>query len=619
MQGETPRSPLKGLRKRWHESALLRQLMWEYRRPIAIGLLTLVIVDILEVIPPILLKHAVDVVVERKPLEEIWWMAAAYFFITLIQGFCRYGWRRYLLRSSFFAGQDLRNRFSKHLFSLSPSFFDRKRLGDLMSLSSNDVEAVRAALGSGLLVAADALFYFVSVPVAMLILSPQLTLLAFLPLPLIPWLVARNERLIHQRFEKVQQSFGKLSALAQETLTGVRVIKAFAAEPGQLERFRKAGQEYMDLNMSFARVQSSFGPLLDFTMSLGLVALLWVGGHHALGGTETLGTFVAFQRYIQKMVWPMAAVGMAVSFYQRGVASSRRLQDVFDEKSEILEAPDFSQSELNHAPGPRAIQGEIEFRNLSFRYSGSEENALDRVSLVIPAKARVAFVGAVGSGKSTLLSLIPRLYPAFDGSIFLDGRDLNQYRLSELRKNIGFVGQDLFLFSETVDQNLGWGLDEVPARSALLKLSERVALDGEIERLPQGFATLLGERGVNLSGGQRQRLTIARAIARSPAILILDDALSAVDTRTESRLLGELRSREHRCTELIAAHRISSIQEADWIVVLDRGRLIQQGTHQQLISEAGGLYRDFYDQQKLEEELAHYGERADQAPIAPGV
>jgi len=603
MQGEASRVGLNVFRKKWRESALLRELLWKYRRPVAIGLLTLVIVDILEVLPPILLKESVDVVVERQPLRQLGWIAGAYLLIALLQGFCRYGWRMYLIRSSLFAGRDLRERFSRHLFSLSPSFFDRRRLGDLMSLATNDVEAVRMALGPGLLVAADALFYFVTVPIAMLWLSPKLTLLAFLPLPVIPWLVARNERLIHERFEKVQESFGRLSALAQETLTGVRVIKAFAAEPGQLDRFRRAGEEYMALNMSFARVQSAFGPTLDFTMSLGLVVLLYVGGHQVMGGMETLGTFVAFQRYIQKMVWPMAAVGMAISYYQRGVASSKRLTEVLEEKSDIPDAP-----ESSSAPGPRAIRGEIEFRNLSFRYSSDAPWVLKDFSLVVPARSRVALVGSVGSGKSTLLSLIPRLYPVGGGMILMDGCDLREYALADLRRSVGFVGQDLFLFSETVEQNLGWGMEDAIPRDVALELTRSVALDGEIERLPQGFSTMLGERGVNLSGGQRQRMTIARALAKRPSVLILDDALSAVDTRTESVLLGELRAREHRCTELVAAHRISSIQDADWIVVLDHGRKVQEGTHASLLGESGGLYRSFYDQQKLEEELAHYGE-----------
>jgi ATP-binding cassette subfamily B protein len=603
MQGEASRIDLNIFRKKWRESTLLRELLWKYRRPVAFGLLTLVIVDVLEVIPPILLKKSVDVVVDRQPLSQLWWIAGMYLAIAVFQGFCRYGWRMYLIRSSLFAGRDLRNRFSRHLFSLSPSFFDRKRLGDLMSLATNDVEAVRMALGPGLLVAADALFYFVTVPIAMLWLSPKLTLLAFLPLPIIPWLVARNERLIHERFEKVQESFGKLSALAQETLTGVRVIKAFAAEPGQLDRFRRAGEEYMALNMSFARVQSAFGPTLDFTMSLGLVVLLYVGGHQVMGGVETLGTFVAFQRYIQKMVWPMAAVGMAISYYQRGIASAKRLTEVFEEKSEIVDEP-----RPSPAPGPRAIRGEIEFRNLSFRYSQQGPLVLQDVSLLIPAQARVAFVGSVGSGKSTLLSLIPRLYPVESGRIRIDGRDVNEFPLAELRRSVGFVGQDLFLFSETVEQNLGWGMEDAIPRDLSIELTRRVALDSEIERLPHGFLTLLGERGVNLSGGQRQRMTIARALVKHPSILILDDALSAVDTRTESILLGELRARDRRCTELVAAHRISSIQDADWIVVLDHGCKIQEGTHQSLLKETGGLYRSFYDQQKLEEELVHYGE-----------
>ena len=607
MQSEATRINLNFFKKKWSESALLRELLWKYRKSVFLGLFTLVIVDILEVLPPLLLKESVDVVVERQPLDRLWSLAGLYLIVGIFQGFGRYGWRMYLIRSSLFAGSDLREIFTRKVFSLSSSFFDRKKLGDLMSLATNDVEAVRMALGPGLLVAADALFYFVTVPVAMVALSPKLTLLAFLPLPIIPWLVARNERLIHERFEKVQESFGRLSALAQETLTGVRVIKAFAAEPGQLERFRKAGEEYVALNMSFARVQSAFGPTLDFTMSLGLVVLLFVGGGQVMGGTETLGTFVAFQRYIQKMVWPMAALGMAITYYQRGIASSKRLSEVLGEKSDVVEPA---------VPAARAIRGEITFENISFRYSRELPWALREFSLVVPVGSRVAFVGAIGSGKSTLLSLVPRLYPLEFGRILIDGEDSSELSLAGLRRSVGFVGQDLFLFSETVEQNLSWGMEDALPRDVALELSRSVALDSEIERLPHGFSTLLGERGVNLSGGQRQRMTIARALAKRPSILILDDALSAVDTQTEAVLLGELRRREHRCTELIAAHRISSIQDADWIVVLDKGVKVQEGTHTSLLKEGGGLYRNFYDQQKLEEEVAHYGEVFAEVPIS---
>ncbi|MEN9723868.1 MAG: hypothetical protein RJB38_1854, partial [Pseudomonadota bacterium] len=525
MQGEASRNSDRNgkessLKRKWRESALLRELIWKYRKPVFLGLLSLMIVDALEVLPPLVLKQAVDVVVARQPWSQLAWLAAGYFLIAFFQGFCRYAWRMFLIRSSLFAGRDLRNRFSGHLLRLSPSFFDRKRLGDLMSLATNDVEAIRMALGPGLLVAADAIFYFVTVPIAMLALSPRLTLLAFLPLPIIPWLVARNERLIHERFEKVQAAFGRLSAMAQETLTGVRVIKAFAAEPGQLERFRKSGEDYVRLNMSLARVQSAFGPTLDFTMSLGLVFLLWVGGRQVMGGLETLGTFVAFQRYIQKMVWPMTAVGMAITYYQRGIASARRMGEIFSEKSAVREP---------RVPAPRAIRGEIEFRKLSFRYAPESPLVIQDLSLTIPARTRVAFVGAVGSGKTTLLSLIPRLYPVEAGMICIDGQDVNDYPIQDLRRSVGFVGQDLFLFSESVEENLSWGADQEVPRDEIIELSRSVALETEIQRLPQGYGTLLGERGVNLSGGQRQRVTIARALAKKPAILILDDALSSVD------------------------------------------------------------------------------------------
>ncbi len=611
MSGEPSRSKsvlLTAIRRRWQRTALLRELLSKYRRFVVLGLGALILVDILEVLPPILLKQAVDVVVDREPIAELGWIAGFYLLVAVAQGFCRYAWRIFLIRSSHLAARDLRNRYSRRLFGLSPSFFDRRKLGDLMSLATNDVEAVRMALGPGLLVAADAIFYFVTVPVAMFWLSPQLTLLAFLPLPFLPWFVARNERLVHERFEKVQASFGRLSAMAQEALSGMRVIKAFAAEKGQLDRFRRAGEEYMKLNMSFARVQSSFGPTLDFTMSLGLVVLIYVGGHQVMDGAESLGTFVAFQRYIQKMVWPMAAIGMAISYLQRGVASGQRIQQVLAETSEIPDVGHADQcADAGTAPttepatAPRAVRGEIEFRNLSFRYSVDSPWVLREFSLQVPAGARVAFVGAVGSGKSTLLSLVPRLYPVEGGRIFIDGGDINDLPLSTLRREVGFVGQELFLFSETVRENLAWGVRGELPEERVDALARSVALEREVERLPQGWQTLLGERGVNLSGGQRQRLTIARALAREPAILILDDALSAIDTRTESLLLGELRS--GRCTQLVAAHRLSTIQDADWIVVLEAGVKVQEGTHSSLLGQRSGLYRKFYDQQRLEQEL----------------
>ncbi|MFN7685007.1 MAG: ABC transporter ATP-binding protein [Oligoflexia bacterium] len=591
----------------WKKTALLRSVIWKYRFSVLGGLGTLVVVDALEVLPPILLKLAVDSVTGARPLSHLHGIAGVYLLISVLQCFCRYGWRILLIRSSLFAGRDLRDRFSAHLFRLPIRFFDQKRLGDLMSLSTNDTEAIRMALGPGLLVAADALFYFVTVPVAMLMLSPQLTLLAFLPLPIIPWLVARNEKALYTRFEKVQESFGKLSALAQETLTGIRVIKAFAAEPAQMERFSREGQRYLQLNMAMAWVQNTFGPLLDFTMSMGLVILLWVGGHEVIDGNESLGTFVAFQRYIQKMVWPMAAVGMAISYLQRAVASAGRIEAVLNEaptrRPEDEDCGQPGQRETSHS-----ARGEIEFNNLSFRYADHLPWVIRDFSLKVPAGSRVAFLGSIGSGKSTLLSLIPRLYTPPRGTVFVDGVDVNDWNLADLRKAIGHVGQELFLFSETIEQNLSWGLPEPLAPESRDELIHQVALSTDVSRLSGGWETRLGERGINLSGGQKQRLTIGRALARRPKILILDDALSAVDTQTESRLLGALRQRSDRATELIAGHRISTLQDADFIVVLEKGRKVQQGGHRELLKDRAGLYRTFYEHQKLEEELESHGQ-----------
>jgi ATP-binding cassette subfamily B multidrug efflux pump len=619
------------------ESSFLREYLWKYRRWVAIGLLALITVDILEVLPPLLLKWAVDAAVERQPASELLWIAGVYFAVALAQAVCRYGWRMYLIRSSLFAGRDLRGRYAHHLFGLSMSFYDRRRVGDLMSLATNDVEAVRMALGAGLLTFADALFYFMTVPVAMYMLSPELTLLAFVPLPIIPLIVARNEKEIHDRFEKVQEGFGKVSALAQEALSGVRVTKAFAKEHAQMHRMGELGREFIRLNLNLARVDSAFGPTLDFAMSLGLVLLLYFGGRHLIeGGPDavTLGTFVAFQRYIQKMVWPMAAIGMSISMYQRAVTSSGRLKEILKVQTDVPQ-PATSRRPQSSAGASR---GAIEFRHLSFGFPGAEKEILRGISLSVEPGERVAFVGAIGSGKSALLALLPRIYPVKPGMLFVDGIDINEWDLRELRAQVGYVSQDIFLFSETVLENVAYGLAgasgpaihapsapsapsstaswlEAPSSiSSIEQATQMAAVHDDVLGLVGSYRTRLGERGVNLSGGQKQRLTIARALAKQPSILVLDDALSSVDVQTEERILQGLRARPGRNTEIIAAHRISTIKDADRIVVLRDGAIDQQGTHRELIRDRGGIYYRFYEQQQLKSELESYVEQLDHAP-----
>jgi ATP-binding cassette subfamily B multidrug efflux pump len=587
-------------------TSILRFYLWKYRRFVILGLLTLALVDFLELVPPLILKAAIDHTVQNKPFTDLLVLAGAYFLTLFFQGVGRWGWRTFLIRSSYFAGSDIRNSFVEHLFKLSPRFYDKHRVGELMAHATGDVESIRHFLGSGFLIFADALLYIVSVPIAMYWLSPKLTLLVMIPLPIIPFIVFKLENLIHERYTQSQNHFSELSAMAQEALNGVRVTKAFAKENIQQKRFEDLGQEYVRLNLRLARVQSSFGPLMDFFTSIGLVLLVIFGGQWVATDAVTLGTFVAFQRYIQKMVWPMMGVGFAVSFYQRALASSDRLKKIFQIEPEIDD-----QKVVNPVAWTGIqSQGDLEFKNLNFRFPSDIESpwVLKNINLKINSGERVAFIGRVGSGKSALLGLIPRLYQAPDRTIFLDGTPIEEWPLAALRTQIGFVSQDVFLFSDTVFENVNFGQarnNETPQSrfDAAMGVSQMAE---ELSRFTLGQETLLGERGVNLSGGQKQRMTLARAIALQPPILILDDALSSVDVKTEAAVLAQLRLRKGRNTELIAAHRISTVKDADRIMVMHQGEIVDQGTHDDLIQKRSGIYYQFYEQQRLKEDLEHF-------------
>jgi ATP-binding cassette subfamily B protein len=579
-------------------TVLLRKYLSRYRKLMALGFLTLVLLDLLEILPPILLMKAVDQVIVGVVFRRILLLAAAYFGVLFIQGIFRWCWRIFLIRSSMLAGRDLRGDFVEHLFRMPASFYDKNRVGELMSLANGDIESIRQFMGPGLLTFADSLFYLATVPVAMYFLSPKLTLLALLPMPILPLIVWKMEGAIHHRYKKVQDQFSELSAMAQENLNGIRVVKAFTRERIQQTRFRELGEEYIRLNLRLSRVQSSFGPLMDFFTSLGIVLLLYFGGKWVSVGAVTLGTFVAFQRYIQKMVWPMMALGFAASFYQRALASSERLENVFDQRTNILPAAH------PRAPEGRA-RGKIEVRGLTFAFPGTMQEVLRGLSLTIEPGMRAAFVGKIGSGKSALFSLIPRIYPAPAGTILIDGIPVEEWDLETLRAQIGFVSQEVFLFSENVYQNVGFGLETVE-EGTIFGAAALASVHQDVQGLVRGYETLLGERGVNLSGGQKQRLSLARAVATEPPILILDDALSAVDVKTEGMILRGLRSRARRNTELISAHRISTVKEADRIFVLDRGELVEEGTHSQLIRRSSGIYAQFYEEQRLKEDLESY-------------
>lgn len=574
------------------------------------------------------MKNAIDSVQAGEPRSQLFRIAATLLGLTLVQMICRFGWRMTLVRTSMLSGRDLRDRFATKLFSLSASFFDRMRTGDLMSLATSDVEAVRMSIGAGFILFVDALFFLLTIPFVMAWLSPGLTVLAFITLPLVPIVVIVMERKIHARFQKVQECASQLSSLAQENLMGIRLVKAHAREDAQIRIFREKGEEFARLNQHLARVQTTLGPSLDFLMSLGLVLLLAYGGRKVLGAEVSLGTFVAFQRYIQRLVWPMAALGMAVTYYQRGVTSEERIRKVLEEETGTPEAenpvlPEGAPKEGEKQnlsgswPGPWRTKGRIELRDLRFRFPGSGKEILHGITLSIEPGERLGIAGRVGSGKSVLLGLLPRLYSVGKGMIFLDGVDVNDWPLEKLRDQVGYVGQDLFLFSDTILENVGLGLPgeflqetglDASSVNPVEAFARTASIHEEIARFPERYLTKLGERGNTLSGGQRQRLALARALAREPAVLILDDALSAVDSETEETVLSRLRARAPRATELVASQRISAIEEADRVIVLEGGRIAQVGTHRSLLKERAGPYRLLYEEQELEKEAIAYEE-----------
>ncbi len=575
---------------------ILAELITRYSRPIFYGLLTLAFLNVLEVFPPLLLMKTIDAIAAGSPFSLILGFAGAYVVVHFLQGVCRYGWRVFLVRSSISSGRDVRADFVKKLFELPPRFFDKNRIGDLMSKANGDVESVRQFVGSGLIVLADSVFFLITVPVAMFWLDARLALWVVAPMLAVPFVVLFFEGRIHSRFKASQDHFSKLSASAQESLNGVRLIKAFAIEDRVTRNFEKQGREYIDLNLRLARVQGTFGPLMDFFTSLGLVILLFKGSTLVLSDAITLGTMVAMQRYAQKLVWPMMALGFSVSFYQRARASSERLEEVFDQKNEIL-APS--------QPGPRKISGTVEFRDLNFRYPGAERDALKGIRFVAEPGTRTALVGSIGSGKTTLLGLIPRFYLAPEGSIRIDGRPIEEFDLGILRRSIAFVSQDPYLFSETLARNVVWGDPENVDRS-MDRIIEQSQLTHDLATLPEGRETLLGERGVNLSGGQRQRVAIARAWWIDAPILLFDDTLSAVDVHTEEKLLGALKQESASKTLILSSHRISSVREADQILVLHEGEIVDRGVHSDLIRKKDSLYSRYYEQQRRAEDLEQF-------------
>ncbi|HVP63833.1 MAG TPA: ABC transporter ATP-binding protein [candidate division Zixibacteria bacterium] len=505
---------------------------------------------------------------------------------------------------------DIRNDFFRHLESLSYSFYQRTRTGDIMARATNDLNAVRMLLGPAIMYSLNTVVFTAGALFFMLRISPKLTMWAFLPLPIASILVQYFGTKIHERFERIQAMFSDISARTQENFSGARVIRAYAQEEAEIEKFESDSQEYMDRSMPLARLMGMLWPTLEAMLGIAIVIILWVGGHEVLARRIDVGKFVAFNTYMVMLTWPIIALGWVINIFQRGSASMQRIAEVLHTTPEIVDDPE----QITAEPGTE-IFGEIEFRNLTFAYPRESKlrdssaaptivpgtPILKNINLKIPAGTSLAIVGPTGSGKSTFVNLIPRIYDAEPGMVLIDGRPIREFPLAMLRANIGFVPQETFLFSATIRENIAFGVlsasDEQVRRAAEVA---RIATD--IESFPEKYQTMVGERGLTLSGGQKQRTAIARAVIRDPRILVLDDALASVDTQTEEYILEHLRRVMQGRTTIFISHRVSTVRNADRIAVLHHGEIVEYGTHEELLA-LNGYYTELHNRQLLEEEL----------------
>jgi ATP-binding cassette, subfamily B, multidrug efflux pump len=577
----------------WESLHTVRKYLWRYRRGMALGGLCLLMKDLAQALQPLMIRGAVD----SFRSGAVFVRFAGYLVgLALIKGIFQYWMRVILIGISRDIEFDLRNDLFAHLIRLSPEYYARTRTGDIMARATNDLNAVRMMLGPGVMYWFETSLTFILAIAIMTRVDWRLAVFAVMPAPAVSLAVILFGRVIHDRFEKIQAMFSDISSRVQENLAGVRMIRAFVQEKAEMRRFEELNRAYIAENIRLVRVQGLFQPLLEALIGVTFLVVLWVGGQQVLAGRISVGSFVMFNTYMGMLVWPMIALGWVVNLMQRGSASLQRINDILQEQPSIAAPPDaVSLGDLS----PGTVRGEIEFRAVTVDYGSGP--ALNGIDLRIPAGNTLAVVGRTGSGKSTLVNLLPRLFDPTGGAVLLDGIDLRRVDPAELRRQIGFVPQETFLFSATIAGNIAFGVEGATPEQ-IRRAAEMAGLASDIEGFPLGYDTLVGERGITLSGGQKQRTAIARALLRDPRILILDDALSAVDTLTEERILTQLAGVMRGRTVILISHRVSTVRQADAIVVLERGKMVERGTHEELV-EAGGYYAALCQKQMLEEEL----------------
>ncbi len=564
--------------------------LWKYRRAMALGMGALLVNDLMKAALPLAIRGGVDSLMKGFRLSLVFEFAALVVLLSLVKGLFQYWMRVILIGLSRDIEFDLRNQLFSHILTLSQDFYAKYRTGDIMARATNDLNAVRMMLGPGIMYFTETFFTAVFLIGVMWRVDWRLTLFCLIPAPLVSAAVILFGRRIHDRFETIQKMFSDISSRVQENLSGVRVIRAYAQEQPEIRKFELLNQDYVTQNIGLARLSALFMPLLQALIGIGFLIVLLGGGYQLLARRISLGSFVLFNTYMGMLIWPMIALGWVVNLMQRGTASWSRIMELIDEKPSIQRRGTTQCDD---------VRGEIRFDAVELKYPAGY--ALKNISLEIPAGAVVAIVGHTGSGKSSLVSLIPRLMDPTRGAVFLDGIDLRDFDPEWLRRQIGFVPQETFLFSATLAENIAWGVDNA-SQEDIARAAELAGLSPDIASFPEGYGTIIGERGITLSGGQKQRVAIARAVLRDPKILILDDALASVDTLTEERILQALEDVMRGRTTILISHRVSTVRNASQIFVIEHGEVAEQGTHAELI-KSGGYYADLYQKQLLEEEL----------------
>ena len=569
----------------------IRSYLKRYRWHYTLGLFCLVLVDGAQLLIPQLVKRAIDLVSGGVfNLEDVLKIALAMVGIAAVISAGRFLWRFFIHGASRRIETEMRDKLFGHLLELSGGFYEKNKTGDLMARATNDMGAIRQATGMGFVSFVDGVFMSLAILAIMIAENPRTALLTIAPLPVITILIIFFGSMVGKRFERVQAIYSKLSDIAQETMAGIRVVKAFVREDGFAADFGESNDEYRDASMTLVKIFGFFFPLISFLSGLTTLILLLVGGNAVIQNRMSAGDIVAMLSYLQMLVWPMMGAGFTVNTLQRGAASLKRVNEIMKSVPEIVSLP---------ACVPGSPSGDLVFKHLSFTYEGATKPALEDLSLSLPKGATLGILGRVGSGKSTLLRILPRLIEAPPGTVFLGGRDIRDYELPSLRAAFGFVPQDSFLFSDTIEANVRYGAPDLTSER-FAAVTDISTISRDIAEFPLGWDTIVGEKGLTLSGGQKQRVAISRALAVDPEILVFDDALSAVDAETEDKVLASLIAERKGRTNIIVSHRVSTLRHADLIAVLEDGRLAQLGTHAELLADAKGFYAEIARMQELE-------------------